>query len=1214
MAKLIEKRWVSRTKPSDLQSEFSKKLGISPIVAQVVLNRGITDIDEARKFLFPDYAHLLSPYLMNDMAEAVARILEAVMKGQKITIYGDYDVDGVSSTTTMMLYLSSVHPNIDYYIPHRSEGYGLNKPALKSIKDSGTDLVISVDCGITAIEEVEYCKEIGLDIIITDHHEAPEVLPAAIAVVNPKRRDNTYPYTGLAGVGVAYKLCVALQKELKSPSFSEDVRELLDVVALGTVADIMPLTGENRVIVKKGLELMSDKENVRRGFKALIKVAGIEKDITAGHIGFQLGPRINALGRLYDVKPAVRMFLTEDDNEAQEIAQELNRANEERQAIQEGILKDVLSRLPDPTEFKDNVIVLGDENWHTGIKGIVASNVLEKYYRPVALFSIHGEKAEGSARSIEDFDLKGALDQCAPLLVKYGGHHSAAGMTTKTEDLEAFKEMLNNVAGSMLSEEDFIPKVRYDSQLAVKEITFEAIEQLSFLEPFGQANPSPLFMIDNATVLEANTVGKEAKHLKLKVQQGGHIIEIVGFGYGELKDDLMKKDIYVDIIGTLDINEFRGKSSIQIMLKDIKIHQKHRDPEYVRLDDIFKNANDFLQASKIGESEYFYTKIVGVSFEGRQELLKGLEIGEVLDLQRQPENQHDKNAIAILKKDGTQLGFLKAKLAKDLARYMDNGWEYSCTVTEVTGLDNDGNNLGVNIIVERQTSLPDQLEGDVEIVDKSNYSNLEEQELFENIKKQLLGKYDFRPKQIESIMHLLNGQNTCSIMGTGRGKSAIFQTVASYKALKEGKMTIIVYPLRALVNDQLAGMQQKLAPLGLKVMKGTGDMNAKDKEGMWLQLEEGGIDILLTTPEFIDYYKEKFETFSERIGFVVVDEGHHIGKATNAYRPAYKNLTEINERLGNPLFAVMTATCSDETFSVIKDILPIQKLVIDPAVRGNLTLIDKRELKQKEPYIADIISTGDKTIVYVNSREKTVEIAKNLRKRLPNMKDQIGYYHAGLSSENRFYIEKLFRDGKITTIVSTSAFGEGIDIPNIRHVIHYHMTFNEIEFNQESGRAGRDGEKAYVHLLFGGLDERINDFIMKKECPSKQMLRVFYSYLLQSSNQGQYEVALDLDDIARRLLPSLKEEVVVNNTVFSALNIFKELGFVDFMDSADIYYVKFRPSQGRVELNNSIRYQESLQELEEYLEFAKWVLQSDSMTLLRSLNRPIYPVSITKEA
>lgn len=1214
MTKLLDKRWVDRKDNLGASKvtakSLSEQLGISVLVAQTILNRKIQTVEEARRFLFPERSQLHDPFLLKDMDKAVERIVKACENNEMIYIYGDYDVDGVSSTITLMLYFKPFYPNIHFYIPDRSEGYGLNKKALSFIKEQGADLVITVDCGITATEEALHCKEIGLDIIITDHHDAPKELPDAIAVINPKREDDTYPYKGLAGAGVAYKLAVALQSRFNVKDFSPLVEELLDITAFGTVADIMPLTGENRVIVKNGLEILSDHENVRRGFKELIEVSGLTgKKITAGHIGFQLGPRVNAQGRLFHVKPAVDMFLTDSEEEALALAKQVDRANQERQAIQDGIFEDALAELPEPEEFKDRVIVLGSENWHTGIKGIVASKILERYYKPVLLFHFNGDKAEGSARSIEGYNIKEALDESKEHLLKYGGHPAAAGMTLLRTELDAFRNKMNEVAFATMKEEDLIPKVRHDGEINLRDITFQTVEHLRYLEPFGQGNASPSFKVENAVVLEARTIGKEQNHLKFKVQQSGHIMDVIAFGMGHLRDELLQKDTWVDIIGSIDINEFNGKSTLQMSLIDIKVRQKKRDSDLLTLDEIFEKANEFIEANSIVEKDFFHTKIVGVTFEERQKLVQQLKVGEELHLRREPDNPVDKNAIQIVKEDGRQVGYLKAKLAKHLAKHLDKGLEYLVTVTDVSSIEG-GDTTGANILVEKKGVEREDQEHIENTELRDALSRKSDAEVFNEIKSCLLGGKPFRPKQIESITHLLSGMNTASIMGTGRGKSAIFQTVASFKAIKEGKSTIIVYPLRALVNDQLAGMQEKLAPLGLRVFKGTGDMKADAKQSMWDTFAEGKIDILLTTPEFLSYHREKFQTYVDQIGFIVIDEGHHIGKATTTYRPAYKELADVAESLNHPLFAVMTATCSDDTFKVINETIHIDKVVIDPYVRANLTIQDSRGLRQKEPYILDVVRTGDKTIIYVNSREKTVELAKSLRKKLPSMADQIGYYHAGLDSENRHFIERLFRDGKIKVIVSTSAFGEGIDIPDIRHVIHYHMTFNEIEFNQESGRAGRDGEKSYVHLLFGELDERINTFIVKKGAPSKEILKMLYSYLRQTSNNGEYQVLIDLDDLSRRMVPSLPDEILVNDTIFVSLAIFKELGFIEFSDSADIYYVTFIPPSGKIELSNSLRFIEGQQEVEEFLSFAKWVLSEDSLSLLRALNKPIYPVKL----
>lgn len=1212
MAKKLEKRWINRSDKYPTPNPHAIQSGVNQLVAQVLSNRGVNEEEETSDFLFPKVEHLHDPYLLNDMNEGVTRVLEAIGRGERITVYGDYDTDGATSTSVIMTYLTAFYPNVDFYIPHRNEGYGINKKALDIIKERGTKLVISVDCGITAMEEALHCKEIGMDIIITDHHEAGEVIPDCVAVINPRRKDNQYPYDSLAGVGVAYKFCVALQQELKIEQFSMDLREFLDLVAFGTVADIMPLTGENRVFVKYGLDLMNDQENGRLGIRALIEVAGLEKKkITAGQIGFQLGPRVNAIGRLAHVEPAVHMLLAKTKEEASLFAQQLNEANVERQGIQEKMMEDVFSKLPDPTDYEDHVIVMGHEDWDSGIKGIVASKVLDSHYRPTALFKIKGELAEGSARSIEDFDIKDALDQCADLLVKYGGHHGAAGMTVKTVNLDAFRERFNQVTKSMVSAEDLIPKIRYDAEVMLQDINFDSIEQFDLLEPFGMSNPSPTFLIRGAEVVGAKTMGKTNTHLKFDVKQGQHTMTVIAFGLGGIVDSLQSNDITVDIIGALSINDFGGKTSIQIELKDLKIKTIARPDHFELLDKIYTTANESLRNSNIENADSFYTKIVGVSFEGRQSSIQGVSTGDKLTLVRIYDNPHDSNAIAVMDIKGVQLGFLKAKISRDLARVLDAGVEYNVTVTSVNGNDENATNdtLGVNILVEKVIIETEEEEDNISAI-RQGFSSLSDIEIFEQIQKELLHGRSFRKKQLEAITHLMNGENTISILGTGRGKSAIFQSVAAYKALKENKTTIIIYPLRALANDQLAGMRESFKPLGLNVSKGTGELGKEQRVGLWEDLTKGNIDILLTTPEFLDKNRDSFYAMKERIGFLVVDEGHHIGKATSTYRPSYRELTDIYENLDRPLLAVMTATCSEETLDSIQKIVPVNKIVIDPTVRSNLMIIDQRDLKAKDNYLANVVGYGDKTIIYVNSREKAVDIARTLRKNLPKMKDEIAFYHAGLNSEQRYFVEKLFRSGDIKTIVSTSAFGEGIDIPDIRHVIHYHMTFNPIEFNQESGRAGRNGEKAYIHLLFGGLDTKINDFILRKEVPSIEVLRAVYLYLFRVTNKGAYSIPVAVDQLARELSATLPNETIVDDTILVCMQIFKEFGFIEFSDSSDIYYITFTPPEGKVALEGSLRHQEGMAELQEFLEFSKWVMETDTMNLLRSINKPIYPTKL----
>lgn len=1209
--KLLNKRWVNRSEKNKINELVGEKTGVSPLVAKVLSNRKIKEVAEAMDFLYAKTNKLLDPFLLEDMRVAVDRINEAIEKGERICIFGDFDVDGVTSTSVMMLYLTSFYSNVHFYIPMRSEGYGLNKVSMKKIKDEGTDLMISVDCGISALEEAEYAKEIGLDLIITDHHEAGGVIPNALAVVNPKRKDNSYPFDSLAGCGVAYKLCVALQSHKHSEKYSDDLKELLDIVALGTVADLMPLTGENRIMVREGLARMNSVNTQRIGMRELIAVCSLsDKKITAGHIGFQLAPRINALGRLDNVMPAVTMFLTEDVAESEAIARLLNEKNVERQEIQERMTKSALSMLPQPADYKKKTIILAGENWNSGIKGIVASKILEEYYRPTILFVKKEDRYEGSARSIEDFNIKEALDKCSDLLLRYGGHHGAAGMTVMEDKFEAFIDRFEEVTSDMTVEEDFIPKVRYDDNVLLNNITFQTVEELSQLEPFGQGNASPTFAFKDIQVLNVQTMGGEKQHLRFDILQQGHRMKVIAFGKGHLENKIKDAENKIELIGALGINDFNNQKTIQIEMKDIRIEEPFVSEEDQFVRELFQKADSTL-GSGIANADSFVTKVVGVSFEGRQNSIKGLKTGDELFFERQPTNPHDANAIAIVDSIGTQYGYIMKKHAKELAPILDSGVEYTIEVININGLEVDGNHTGINIIVEKkqegQVSSFEQLQ-----LTKRANSLLKPQELFSKIKEQLLGGYDLRPKQIEAINYLMAGYNTLSILGTGRGKSAIFQSIAAYKALEDGKTTIIVYPLRALANDQLASMQRKFAPLGLQVIKGTGEVRKDDREKLWGDLKNGTIDILLTTPEFLVKNKEVFVENQNRIGFVVVDEGHHIGNSTLSYRPAYKEFKSLLNELGNPLTAVMTATASDENVSSLKDIVPLDKIVIDATVRSNLMIVDKREIKGKEQYLAEIVSYGEKTIIYANSREKTIEISKKLRSMVPQLRDKIGYYNAGLSTEDRYMVEKLFREGHIRTIVSTSAFGEGIDIPDIRHVMHYHMTFNDVEFNQESGRAGRDGEKAYIHLLFGSQDLKVNEFIIKKEVPSEDFLKNLFIYLLQVTEKGTQDAALDVRFLAGQMAAHHPEEIIVDDTVMKGLAIFKELDFLEFSESSGLQYIRLNQDRVKKAISDSILYQEGVSELEEFEDFSKKALNLDSLALLKTINKPIYPTKINQ--
>lgn len=542
--------------------KISKKYNISKLLSKILIRKNIINEEVVEKFLEPTRYDFYDPYLMPDMEKAVDRIVKAIENKEKIVIYGDYDVDGITSITVLKSFLEDIGVHTDYYIPNRlNEGYGLNKEAIKKIVEDKNNLMITVDCGISNVEEVEYAKTLGLDIVITDHHEPGEVLPNAIAVVDAKRKDSVYPCKVLAGVGVSFKLIQAISKRLNIEE--KEYLKYLDIVCIGTISDIVPLEDENRVITKLGLKLVEVTKNV--GLRELLNVSGY-KNIDSSCVSFGLSPRINACGRMGNANLALNLFLTKDKNEAKQIAIYLNEYNKQRQEIEKRMFNEAVEIIENNKEDK-NVIVIGNNNWHHGIIGIVASKITDMYFKPSILICFEEELARGSGRSIPGFDLFKALSNCREHIYKFGGHSMAIGMTLKKEEFENFKKDFEEYAQKQ-NISDIIPVINVDEEVSLKDINIEEVESLKLLEPFGEANNMPIFMIKNLKI-EAIRALSEGKHLKLILKDEGFIIDAIGFNLGTYANEFRIGD-KIDIIGNLEINEFNGLKKVQMNLKDIR--------------------------------------------------------------------------------------------------------------------------------------------------------------------------------------------------------------------------------------------------------------------------------------------------------------------------------------------------------------------------------------------------------------------------------------------------------------------------------------------------------------------------------------------------------------------------------------------------------------------------------------------------------------------
>jgi len=564
----VELRWEFPQKLDENKcKELSSELGLPPVIGKILINRGYSEPEEAKNFLNPSLSDLSDPFMLKDMERGVDRVISALTDKEKIMIFGDYDVDGITSASLMYLVLTKLGAQVSYYLPNRLvEGYGLSEEGISEAERRGAKLIISVDCGINAVKEVDFAQKKGIDCIITDHHEPAETLPDAWAIINPKQEGETYKGKELSGVGVAFKLAQAIYRKL-----GQDEKELedhLDLVALGTAADIVPLLGENRILTRYGLLQVA--KTSKPGLKSLIFISGLMgKEIGTGQVVFILAPRINAVGRLGDAERAIRLLTTRDEKLASEISRVLDEENRKRKNIDEGTLEQALELIQEEVDLKnDKAIILASAGWHQGVIGIVASRVAERFYRPTVMISIDGEEGKGSARSIPGFHLFEALKECEDCLLKYGGHKYAAGLSISSKEIESFKEKFKLVSARIIKDEDLIPRLTVDAELELEEIQDGLMSALELFAPFGPGNLKPVFVTRGLELADdAYVVGKN--HLRLKVKKNGIIMDAIGFNLGDFAKPLAMRGTKIDLAYVLELNIWNGNSKIQMRLKDL---------------------------------------------------------------------------------------------------------------------------------------------------------------------------------------------------------------------------------------------------------------------------------------------------------------------------------------------------------------------------------------------------------------------------------------------------------------------------------------------------------------------------------------------------------------------------------------------------------------------------------------------------------------------
>lgn len=570
MEPITQRHWIERGNEPDaaLVADLAAALGLHPLAAAVLARRGITDGVAARDFLDARLAALPDPATLIGVEATVARLVAAVRAGERIAVHGDYDVDGITGAALLTEVLRACGATVEYHIPLRlRDGYGLSAEALRRAAAAGASVAISVDCGVSAQEEAEVARQLGLDLIVTDHHHPPATLPRAHAIVNPQLADATSPWRGLAGVGVAFVVMIALRAALRRCGwFAEraepDLRSSLDLVALGTIADVAPLTGVNRILVRAGLSAIEN--GTRVGLAALKEVAGV-KEVSCGTVGFTLAPRLNAAGRLEDAGRGVELLLESSRERAREIAAELDALNRERQLLEREVLQRAIARLEEDGRGDRHAIVLADDDWHPGVIGIVASRLVERYHRPTVLIALENGQGKGSARSVAGLHLYEALAACGEHLHAFGGHAVAAGLAIADDAVEAFRRSFEEYVGELLPSEARTPAVGYDGEALIDELSNTAVTDLSRLAPYGIGNPEPLFLLRGVALQQIERVGEA--HLRFTARQGGYSLPCIAFGLAERPP---RAGGEFDLLVVPSLNQWRGRTTLQLRVKDLR--------------------------------------------------------------------------------------------------------------------------------------------------------------------------------------------------------------------------------------------------------------------------------------------------------------------------------------------------------------------------------------------------------------------------------------------------------------------------------------------------------------------------------------------------------------------------------------------------------------------------------------------------------------------
>jgi single-stranded-DNA-specific exonuclease len=1149
-------RWRVRPQQPDLQATLARELSVDPIVAQILINRGYDSADAARQFLDAPPGELTDPDRLIDAAKAADRLAAAIRGGELITIYGDYDADGVSATSILLRGLSALGGRVAFYIPSRfAEGYGLNDPALARIGSEGGRLVVAVDCGVGAVDEIARAASRGQQLIVVDHHLPPAELPPAFAIVDPKRAlhpsaasgagrsDSEATFSDYCAAGLAFQLLRAVRSRLGRADLPEDV---LDLAALGTIADVVPLVGDNRILARWGLAKMASTPTP--GLAALIRAAELSGPLSARHVSFSLAPRINAAGRLGDASVAVRLLTTGDPAEAETLAAGLDAENRRRQAINEQILAEAVEQVESRKLAEGPAIVLSAAGWHAGVIGIVASHLVERYYRPVVMIAVDGAIGKGSGRSIAGLHLVETLSECGDLLERFGGHAMAAGLTIDAARIDEFGRRFTEAAGLRLTPDALVPSLQIDAEVPLGSVTESLAGQLERLAPFGAGNPEPVLAVRGVRAVTTRVLG-DGLHLKLGVTDGTAYAEAIGFRLGDASELLAFTQAELDLAFTVALDRWNDKPRVQLVVRDLQTPGVDLDAVLMDggllIDRLFTRAGDYLANGALGieDAAAFYTKVAGVSYDDRQTTVAALAAGDALVLTREPDNAHDPHAIRVSTTAGEQVGYLSARLAARLAPLVDAGERYTATVSQVTG--GGDRHHGVNVYIRRaERWTADDHPGRAT---RAALASAEDDELIERLRAHLLRGRRLRAAQLEAIHAVLGGRSVHAVFGAGKARTSVIEVSAAAAVIRGvSGPVVIALPLQSQVDRLEERLGPRLRRVGIRCVRAHGALLFRQRQRLLEALHDGTADVVIASHAYLLQHPVSSPLL----------------------------LAETEPTIGANLLAELLQGSGRRMQVVVfsSDTAGGREVIADSFVRAGLRLSDRRGAGDRFAVCAEVAGRGEKTMIFVSSRGEAVALAQQLRGERSG-ESEIAYYHGGLPLRVREVLEQMYADGTIRVLVAADGFSEDVAPPDVRQVVVAGLTEDTATLAGQLGLGGLDGRQAMVTLAYRREDGQVLRAQLAERHPPREVLAAVYRAVRDLSASSEPVTWPD-----GPLTNALGSTVPSRRTVSIALDILAEAAVLQREFDGQHWRVSLPPDTVRRELATSLRYTEGQRE------------------------------------